>query len=235
MVALFEDKTTVSDCFQCQVSLAMKLMCSRMKGDVVDMAKEHGVFAYPDKIGSKFTLKDSEENIEGLKQMLEILDKQIAATLVEKSITLEGLQAVPLYLPSVGAKVNSLQDDHTVIVTWPRKSKTTVVVNELKIQSKDCSSSILQLCIGNIVDETVDAIVDAANESLIHVGGVARSLSNAGGHRVQSDSNEYVSRHGKLCTGQAVALSGENLNCHYLIHVVSPRCTAGRCTWSASK
>ena len=230
MVALFEDKASVSDSFLCGDSLIMKLMSSKMKGDVVCMAKDQGVFVHPDKSGSNIILRGSKKHIEGLKQKLEVFVAQIAATLVEDRITLDGLHAAAVYVPSVVAKVNSLQNDHNVVVTWPRKSRTTVVVNELKVQSVGGNSRVLQVCFGSIVDEAVDAIVNAANESLVHAGGVARALCNAGGHQVQVESNDYVSSHGKLHTGQAVTLSGGDLKCRYLIHVVSPRCTPGRCT-----
>lgn len=44
----------------------------------------------------------------------------------------------------------------------------------------------------------VDAIVNAANESLSHMGGLAKALSATGGHTIQAESDLFIAKNGKL-------------------------------------
>lgn len=230
ILALVEDRTTVSGYFSCSDPLVMKLLCSKMKCEIVRLAKEENVFVNPSKDNSRISLRGSKAHTEGLKQKLHGLATQVKGTLVEHSITVDSLHAAALYVPAIVAKINSLQSDSHVTVTWPRRSKQTVLVREVKVQSADGTIRAIQLCRGSIVDEVVDAVVNAANEDLVHAGGVARALCNAGGNEVQVESSNYVASHGRLHTGQAVPLSGGDLKCSRLIHTVAPRCHGGRCT-----
>ncbi|KAM8855351.1 protein mono-ADP-ribosyltransferase PARP9 isoform 1-T2 [Spinachia spinachia] len=68
----------------------------------------------------------------------------------------------------------------------------------------------------------VDAVVNAANQQLDHGGGLARALSNAGGPKIQSESYEYICRHGAVKTGEAIVLNAWALPCTKIIHAVGP-------------
>lgn len=68
-----------------------------------------------------------------------------------------------------------------------------------------------------------DAVVNAANENLLHIGGLALALSRAGGPRIDRDSREHVSRHGTVDTGSAVMMDAGSLPCRKIIHAVGPR------------
>lgn len=68
-----------------------------------------------------------------------------------------------------------------------------------------------------------DAVVNSANENLMHVGGLALALSKAGGPQIDRDSTDHVRKHGVVRTGTAVMLDAGALPCKKIIHAVGPR------------
>lgn len=75
---------------------------------------------------------------------------------------------------------------------------------------------------GDITRQTVDAIVNAANEHLAHGGGVAGAISRRGGPAIQQESNAWVREHGPVVTGSAAITSAGELPARYVIHAVGP-------------
>ena len=76
---------------------------------------------------------------------------------------------------------------------------------------------------GNLLDEPVDAIVNAANGHLAHGGGVAGIISRAAGPALQRESDLLVQKQGPFATGAAVATTAGKLPFKGLIHAVGPR------------
>jgi O-acetyl-ADP-ribose deacetylase (regulator of RNase III) len=76
---------------------------------------------------------------------------------------------------------------------------------------------------GNLLDEAVDAIVNAANGRLAHAGGVAGVISRAAGPELQRESTLLVQIHGPYPTGAAVATTAGQLPYQGVIHAVGPR------------
>ena len=75
----------------------------------------------------------------------------------------------------------------------------------------------------NIVEEAVDAIVNAANERLAHGAGVAAAINRASQGKVQQLSTVIFQKNGPVPTSQAVHTeAGGNLKCKYVIHAVGP-------------
>jgi O-acetyl-ADP-ribose deacetylase (regulator of RNase III) len=80
----------------------------------------------------------------------------------------------------------------------------------------------LQIVRGDITVETVDAIVNAANDRLQHGGGVAWAIAQAGGPAIQAESDEWVRSHGPVSHAEPAYTGGGNMPCHYVIHAVGP-------------
>ncbi|MHC4551897.1 MAG: macro domain-containing protein [Planctomycetota bacterium] len=81
----------------------------------------------------------------------------------------------------------------------------------------------LELVQGDITDQAVDAIVNAANSQLILGGGVAGAIRQKGGPAVQSECNLKA----PIDVGQAAMTTAGDLNAKHVIHVVGPRMGEG--------
>jgi len=75
---------------------------------------------------------------------------------------------------------------------------------------------------GDITGQDTDAIVNAANSSLMGGGGVDGAIHRAGGPAILEECKQIVSRQGRLPTGKAVITTGGNLKAKYVIHTVGP-------------
>jgi O-acetyl-ADP-ribose deacetylase (regulator of RNase III) len=78
------------------------------------------------------------------------------------------------------------------------------------------------LVIGDITLETTDAIVNAANSSLLGGGGVDGAIHDAAGPVLLEECKKIRAQHGPLPPGRAVGTSGANLKARYVIHTVGP-------------
>ncbi len=74
----------------------------------------------------------------------------------------------------------------------------------------------------DITREQVDAIVNAANSSLMGGGGVDGAIHAAGGPEILEHCKKIVAGQGRLPEGQAVATTGGRLPASYVIHTVGP-------------
>ncbi|HEX5936868.1 MAG TPA: O-acetyl-ADP-ribose deacetylase [Actinomycetota bacterium] len=77
---------------------------------------------------------------------------------------------------------------------------------------------------GDITEQPVDAIVNAANSSLMGGGGVDGAIHRAGGPTILAECKEIRSREWPdgLPTGRAVATTGGRLPARWVIHTVGP-------------
>nr|XP_046242508.1 protein mono-ADP-ribosyltransferase PARP14-like isoform X2 [Scatophagus argus] len=85
------------------------------------------------------------------------------------------------------------------------------------------SGVLVSVSKADICSFSVDAVVNAANEELQHIGGLAMALLKAAGPELQKISNDYIARHGKLRPGNAIVTGACNLPCKYVVHAVGPR------------
>jgi O-acetyl-ADP-ribose deacetylase (regulator of RNase III) len=74
----------------------------------------------------------------------------------------------------------------------------------------------------DITGEITDAIVNAANSSLLGGGGVDGAIHRAGGPAILAECRQIVSKIGRLAAGNAVITTGGNLPAKYVIHTVGP-------------
>jgi len=90
---------------------------------------------------------------------------------------------------------------------------------EFKIGNAD-----LELIRGDITDQKSDAIVNAANSTLLGGGGVDGAIHSKGGPTILEECKRIREKEWPdgLPTGNAVVTSGGNLKARYVIHTVGP-------------
>lgn len=118
-----------------------------------------------------------------------------------------------------------IKSEFCVVSTFPKMKKNEVIKSVFLKTTASASCIQLDVCKGNLTNEAtcVDALVNAANEDLRHVGGLAQSIVEEGGSTIQKESTAYVQAHGKLRTGSVVPLGPGNLPCKKILHAVGPR------------
>ena len=75
---------------------------------------------------------------------------------------------------------------------------------------------------GDLTEQEVDAIVNAANAQLMHGGGIAALIARKGGPAIQRESRAWVKQHGPVSHGNPAYTSGGELPCRFVIHAVGP-------------
>jgi len=89
----------------------------------------------------------------------------------------------------------------------------------------DLNSCRIELVCGDITDQEIDAIVNAANASLAGGGGVDGAIHRRGGATIMQETKE---KYPEGCpTGSAVASGAGNLKARFVFHAVGPRWKGG--------
>jgi O-acetyl-ADP-ribose deacetylase len=92
-------------------------------------------------------------------------------------------------------------------------------INEIKMMIQQLKIQVLQ---GDITKMEVDAIVNAANSSLMGGGGVDGAIHKAGGTVILEECKNIIANQGRCETGNAVITTAGKLPAKFVIHTVGP-------------
>src|SRR6202012_3539968 len=110
-----------------------------------------------------------------------------------------------------------------LMVRWRSENKSKAFrVDQLM------SSERIELIQGDITKMEVDAVVNAANTSLLGGGGVDGAIHRAGGRAILEECIKIRDKQGGCKVGEAVITTAGNMPSKYVIHTVGP-------VWSQSK
>jgi len=88
--------------------------------------------------------------------------------------------------------------------------------------------SRIQLIQGDITKCNVDAIVNAANSSLMGGGGVDGAIHRSGGPAILDECRQIITSLGRCEAGEAVITTGGHLSARFVIHTVGPVWQGGK-------
>src|SRR5688572_28414643 len=89
-------------------------------------------------------------------------------------------------------------------------------------------TGVIKVVQGDITKMEVDAIVNAANSSLMGGGGVDGAIHRAGGPEILEACRKIIAKQGTCKTGDAVITTGGKLPARYVIHTEGPVWNGGK-------
>ncbi|XP_077305883.1 protein mono-ADP-ribosyltransferase PARP14-like isoform X2 [Lithobates pipiens] len=185
------------------------------------------------------------------KEMLEKIKKNVIVKKNQNNICLSGprmkvqeeanvirdilhsLHSDTLRIEKPGAK-KFCKANEEVHATMARTTYNCVIhLEEAGVEDNLFSEPRLQITLPNgmtllvykddLCRHNVDVIVNAANEDLKHIGGLAKAILDAAGHKLQDDCDQIIRKEGRLSTGDSVITDAGKLPCKQIIHTVGPR------------
>jgi putative ATPase len=134
--------------------------------------------------------------------------------------------------PSSRVRTPAIKSDAAskITSTAPRSAATTTTTTNDRSRSTISRTQLwpggivtVQVRKGDITEEDVDVVVNAANSALLHGGGVAGAISRRGGPSIQKESYAWVRKHGEVGVGGVAVTSAGRLAARtYVIHAVGP-------------
>nr|XP_055064621.1 protein mono-ADP-ribosyltransferase PARP14-like [Misgurnus anguillicaudatus] len=193
-------------------------------------------FLKSDKVTVHFDLKRPRIKVSGERMFV-----QPAMTFIKKMS--DALYTDTLIIKKAGAKKYFKEQGQLMLSMLLRGSGFVVVLQEdhiLEEEEQDYKKGSFEDFVGScevqmlcgvtvivrkadICTLKVDAVVNAANEDLQHIGELALALLQAAGPDLQDCCNRYIKMNGRLRPGDAIITEAGRLPCKYVVHAVGPR------------
>ena len=227
----FEKTSTKSDKIECVDDVIGDILSingeSILKEAVVAAKRHQVVLNFKRK---PITLTGSQNGIDIVKPIVETALEQTKSCLGTCQLHIGSLKVPYLQTREFMQFLSKAKRQHCVFIKYPlcASGKANKVISQSNFQPLSlCHCLKVSIIKGTILSESVDAIVNAANEDLKHNGGLAKAILDAGGPLIQSESTRYVEENGKVKAGNAVCLGAGMLPVKHIIHAVAPRWKGG--------
>ncbi|XP_073490644.1 protein mono-ADP-ribosyltransferase PARP14-like isoform X2 [Aquarana catesbeiana] len=185
------------------------------------------------------------------KEMLEKIKENINVTKNQKNICLSGprvkvqeaanvigeilhsLHSDTLRIEKPGAKKFCRVNEEVHATTARTNYHCVIRLDEAGVEDNQFHNPRFQVTLPNgltlsvykddLCRHNVDVIVNAANEDLKHIGGLAKAILDAAGHKLQDDCDQIIRKDGRLSTGDSVITDAGKLLCKQIIHTIGPQ------------
>ncbi|XP_073503652.1 protein mono-ADP-ribosyltransferase PARP14-like [Phyllobates terribilis] len=216
-----EHNTPMQLNFQAKSMAVMKFIMEEKKY-VLDSLKQSSV---------RVAIKHRNINLSGTKSYVEE-----ASSVVQN--LLSSVHHDTLHIDKPGAKKFCLSNEELYVTMAKNKFKCVIYLQKDKEEDDLPDESApdaalyqvrlpqgvtLSVYRGDLCRHIVDVVVNAANEDLKHIGGLAMALLTAAGPRLQEASDHIVRQKGSLFPGDSVITEAGNLPSKQVIHTVGPR------------
>ena len=173
---------------------------------------------------------------EGLKKCLPQLRALINAVQTD-SVPIDKPGMRKFFLQGKGPiLLKATEEKHHCIILPSERDKEKTLASDTVVEEDEVGSASELICSyvtkekkkislfkGDITKERVDAIVNAANGDLNHIGGLAAAIVRAGGKEIQDKCTAFVRDNGPLLEGQTMVTTAGKLPCKQVIHAVGPK------------
>ena len=173
---------------------------------------------------------------EGLEKCLPQL-RALASAVQKDSVSIDKPGMKKFFLGEKGsALLKATEEKHRCIILPSERAKEEISASDTVTKEDVVGSAPELICSyltkeekkisvvkGDITKERVDAIVNAANGDLNHIGGLAAAIVREGGKEIQDECTAFVRDHGSLLEGQTMVSKAGKLPCNKVIHAVGPR------------
>ena len=206
----------------CNDLIVSWVLSSRYLGAIKKTATQCKVFlCFQENLQSVIELQGSRSGVQTVQQIIQSVFKQISLNVTEDELLVSPSFLPVFYKPDFIHFASKLEDELCVACIYPKPRK---VIREIVLKPSSFALTLtFQICSGTLTTEEVDAIVNPTSEDLLHHSDLAKAIVDAGGPSVQSESTQYVQKHGKLSPGDAVCLGSGDLPCSHIIHTVNPQ------------
>ncbi|XP_060560197.1 uncharacterized protein LOC132720172 [Ruditapes philippinarum] len=107
-------------------------------------------------------------------------------------------------------------------IRFEHSFRKTSAYHSDKEQCYKFGNTLVKVYRGDILNLTVDCIVNAANKHLSHGAGVAAVIARTAGYSLTKEGDDYIAQHGDIPVGHAIATTAGNLHYKCVINTVGP-------------
>ena len=205
----------------------------------IENEQKKGCCVFVEKRKTVLMYDESYENLQKIKHQLLYKDGQLKPTGRKKRIfnDTDNILAADkaneqnnfhsAILPDVEARSKpcnswNQEDRKTQRLTKRQEFNLMDISKNLQVYSTDESIKIY-VYEANILKLPVDCIVNAANDTLQHGGGVAKVIARAAGRSLDNEGLDYITKYGNIPVGKTCVTTAGNLHYDCVIHAVGPR------------